>query len=53
MPPEKLTALREDLITLRKDCLEHADFNGALILSQSIRWLYFKIEDRPYEEPKD
>ena len=51
---EKLQQLREDLIALRNSCLgAEFDPDGAIILSHTIRWLAFKIEGKPYEQPTD
>jgi hypothetical protein len=50
----ELSDLRDRLIQLRRACLgPELDARGALILSYAIRWLYFKIAQRPYEEPVD
>lgn len=49
-----LKAIRQNLIALRDNCLgEEFDTDGAVILSHAIRWLYFKIENKPYESPTD
>lgn len=50
----ELISLREDLILLRNECLGASfDPDGAVILSHAIRWLSFKIEGKPYEQPTD
>lgn len=49
-----LTEIREALVKLRNDCLgKEFDVNGAVILSHAIRWIYFKIEGKPYKEATD
>lgn len=54
MTKEELEKLREELIQLRNDCLGKTfDPDGAVILSHAIRWLHFKIEDKPYEATND
>lgn len=46
--------LQEQLIKLRNDCLgKDFDPDGAVILSHAIRWLNFKLENKPYEQPTD
>jgi hypothetical protein len=52
---DKLTRLRNQLIVLRNECLGPAvlDADGAVILSHAIRWLWFKIEGKPYERETD
>ena len=49
-----LKSVRESLIALRDDCLSKTlDPDGAVILSHAIRWLHFKIEDKPYKQSMD
>lgn len=52
---EELTELRNNLIKLRNECLGPIEFDpdGAILLSHSIRWLSFKLENKPYEQPTD
>ena len=50
----ELIKLREELITLRNNCLStEFDADGAVILSHAIRWLSFKVEGKPYENPSE
>lgn len=59
MPKEAQRAVdlkktRQDLIDLRDECLGmEFDPDGAVILSHAIRWLSFKAEGKPYEQPTD
>lgn len=54
MEKERIQKLREDLVELRNECLgRELDADGAVILSHTIRYLSFKIEGKPYEEPTD
>lgn len=54
MEKDKMISLRDDLIELRKECLgRQFDADGAVLLSHTIRWLWFRIEDKPYEPPRD
>jgi hypothetical protein len=49
-----LTEMKQQLIALRNDCLSlDFDPDGAVILSHAIRWLSFRIEGKPYEQPVD
>ncbi len=47
--------LRDELIKVRNSCLGPVIFDaeGAVLLSHTIRWLSFKIEGKPYEQPTD
>lgn len=52
MEKDKINKLRDELVLLRNECLtEKMDADGAVILSHAIRYLWFKIEEKPYEEP--
>ncbi len=55
MPIAQMKEIREQLIELRTQCLSTGSFDaaGAVILSHAIRYLYFKIEGKPYEEMTD
>ncbi len=54
MPVSQIKELRQQLIELRNQCLsKDFDPDGAVILSHTIRYLSFKEEGKPYEEPTD
>lgn len=46
----RLKQLQAGLVSLRNECLmpERFDASGAMVLSYAIRWIWFKIEGKPY-----
>jgi hypothetical protein len=54
MDKDRMIKLRDDLAELRTECLGRSfDADGAVLLSHTIRWLWFRIEGKPYVPPQD
>ena len=49
MPSTQIREIREQLIELRNQLFDPMDADGLVILSYAIRYLFFKMENKPYE----